>query len=134
MSVSAITEPVTPLHYLDDYDRASELVRNELGGVALATPGKRSFTSGGVRGHKAAVVREVARSPRIRSVTQAFRVVDAAYPFFSLDDQCTEEAVTAACGPLYGGLSGYRVSTAQMLRAEARTILTRAIATLDGAR
>jgi len=134
MSVSTITEPVTPLHYLDDYDRAAELVRNELGGVALATQGNSYVKGSGISGHKAAAIREVARSPRIRSVTEAFRVVDAAYLFFSLDDQCTEEAVTVACGPLYGGLASYRVSTAQMLRAEARTILTRAIATVDGAR
>jgi hypothetical protein len=98
MSVNTITEPVTPSHYLDDYDRAAELVRNKLGGVALATQGKRHLRCAEVRAHKAAVVREVARSPHIRSVTEAFRVVEAAYPFFSPDDQCTEEAMTAACG------------------------------------
>jgi hypothetical protein len=120
-------DPWAPQRNLDDYDRTAELVRRELGGGALPTLGKHRATDTGIGERKAALVREVSRSIHIRSTTESYRIADAAYPYLLQDHQCTDEAVTAACGPLYSRLTGYRPSAQHQLRAKAHSILTRAI-------
>lgn len=103
----------------DAFDRACRLIIAELNAVPLA-----DLTAA----FKTALMTQVHRSVHIRGLTEAFRVVDAAYPDLTVDGQCTEAAVLAACGPLYGGLDHYRPATQTVLRAQARSILTNALA------
>ncbi|WP_410585431.1 hypothetical protein [Amycolatopsis sp. lyj-108] len=113
----------------DAFERAYRLFITELNAVPIS-----HFPAGATENlqltttFKAALVAQVHRSVRIHGLTDAFRVVDAAYPDLTVNGQCTEAAVLAACGPLYGGLDQYRPATQTMLRDEARSLLTNALA------
>ncbi len=113
----------------DAFDRACHLLRAELNAIPLA--GFPSASQGMPRltaAFKAALIMQVHRSVHIHSLTEAFRVVDAAYPDLSADGQCTDAAVLAACGPLYGGLDHYPPTTQATLREKTRSLLTKALA------
>ncbi|WP_158889030.1 hypothetical protein [Amycolatopsis anabasis] len=132
MSTSALDAPAAA----DDaavFDNACTLIETEFNTRRITTGPTHFFEHlYRIRQHKAALVRAVNQSIHVHYLTEAFRVVDAAYPYLTSDGRCTDAAVTAACDPLYGGLAGYRTSTQRMLRQEARGILTRAIAAADG--
>ncbi|MGY6658635.1 hypothetical protein ACXIZN_41400 [Amycolatopsis sp. TRM77291] len=119
----------------DAFERACRLIIAELNAVPLSrfSPQVKEppqLTTA----FKAALIAQVHRSVHIHGITDAFRVVDAAYPDLTVTGQCTEAAVLSACGPLYGGLDHYRPATQTMLRHEARSLLTKALAEVLKAR
>ncbi|UJW32533.1 hypothetical protein L3Q67_01720 [Saccharothrix sp. AJ9571] len=110
------------------FELACHLVETQLNGRRLPdAPGSVTGPLQQLRQRKARLIRAVNQSPHVRFLTEAFRVVDAAFPHLTAAGACTEAAVTAACGPLYGDLDHYRTSTQRALRSKARSILTRAI-------
>ncbi|RSN60536.1 hypothetical protein DMH01_14615 [Amycolatopsis sp. WAC 04182] len=113
----------------DAFERACRLLIAELDAVPLSEQPSRGIKRCQLTtAFKAALIAQVHRSVHVHGLTDAFRVVDAAYPDLTVNGQCTEAAVLAACGPLYGGLDQFRPATQTMLRAEARSLLTNALA------
>ncbi|OXM47502.1 hypothetical protein [Amycolatopsis alba] len=113
----------------DAFDHACRLFMVELNAIPLTDlPTDTQKNPQLTNAFKAALITQVHRSAHVHGLTEAFRVVDAAYPDLTAHGHCTDAAVLAACGPLYGGLHHYRPATQAMLRDEARSLLTNAIA------
>ncbi|MFC9249906.1 hypothetical protein [Amycolatopsis thailandensis] len=113
----------------DAFERARRLLMIELNATPLTDPCAAAQAKPQLsKTFKAALVAQIHRSVHVHGLTDAFRVIDAAYPDLTAQGHCTDAAVIAACGPLYGGLDHYRPATQAMLRDEARSLLTNAIA------
>ncbi|MFE5567027.1 hypothetical protein ACFQ68_18725 [Amycolatopsis japonica] len=113
----------------DAFDRACRLLMDELSAIPLTYTADGALSKPQLNtSFKAALIAQVHRSVHIRSLTEAFRVVDAAYSDLTVYGQCTEAAVHAACGALYGSLDPYRPAMQTMLRDKARSMLNNALA------